>query len=426
MGSIAVIQHQKVGGKEIIPQEQELSDDSMRSGQMNISSFEAGVRLIDVVELHVIFNQFNGKIRVLTHEKGRNAQMSVSTRPQENVDLERGVEDEKLCEKVEFSQGDTTVITQSVKAVYIDVADPVTAKSSSIPFQVKGDGGEVLLNANFEDEIVWFDMQSAKGITPEHQAQMAEMLAEGKECVRQISLEEVGDIASVMESQEPNPRQMSDVESGIKTMRAEMSALKARISSSSIQMEISFSELSSTQRGSDITPDVVDHEIDVLGDVPMDQQPHDSNLVMVDHLSMEKAVIQAQLSSSLIQLENMDGGRDLNQLMQGNPQEACHTSIDVVSDPHPSDGNLSGGAGFDVNQMGKASFQPEITVSSALNWENVQFQPLDTDTEVLKDALVNPQSQVSEYVGMDEAVMQTQSPSTSIQVEILDGSKDFN
>uniref|UniRef100_A0ACB8F8J9 Uncharacterized protein n=1 Tax=Sphaerodactylus townsendi TaxID=933632 RepID=A0ACB8F8J9_9SAUR len=142
--SIAVIQHQKVCGKEIISQEQELSDDSMRSGQMNISSSEAGVRLIDVVELH------------------------------------GGVEDEKLCEKVDFPQGDTTVITQSVKAVYIDVADPVTAKSSSIPLQVKGDGEEVLLNANFEDEIVWFDMQSAKGITPEQQAQVAEMLAEGK------------------------------------------------------------------------------------------------------------------------------------------------------------------------------------------------------------------------------------------------------
>uniref|UniRef100_A0ACB8EFL0 Uncharacterized protein n=1 Tax=Sphaerodactylus townsendi TaxID=933632 RepID=A0ACB8EFL0_9SAUR len=180
MSSIAVIQHQKIGGKEIVPQEQELSDDSMRSGQMNISSFETGVRLIDVVELHVSFNQFNGKIHVLTHEKGRNAQMSVSTRPQENVDLEAGVEDEKLCEKVDFPQGDTTVIIQSVKAVYIDVADPVTAKSSSIPLQVKGDGEEVLLNANFEDEIVWFDMQSAKGITPEQQAQAAEMLAEGK------------------------------------------------------------------------------------------------------------------------------------------------------------------------------------------------------------------------------------------------------
>uniref|UniRef100_A0ACB8G493 Uncharacterized protein n=1 Tax=Sphaerodactylus townsendi TaxID=933632 RepID=A0ACB8G493_9SAUR len=180
MSSIAVIQHQKIGGKEIVPQEQELSDDSMRSGQMNISSFETGVRLIDVVELHVSFNQFNGKIHVLTHEKGRNAQMSVSTRPQENVDLEGGVEDEKLCEKVDFPQGDTTVITRSVKAVYIDVADPVTAKSSSIPLQVKGDGEEILLNANFEDEIVWFDMQSAKGITPEQQAQAAEMLAEGK------------------------------------------------------------------------------------------------------------------------------------------------------------------------------------------------------------------------------------------------------
>uniref|UniRef100_A0ACB8EN45 Uncharacterized protein n=1 Tax=Sphaerodactylus townsendi TaxID=933632 RepID=A0ACB8EN45_9SAUR len=180
MSSIAVIQHQKVGGEEIIPQEQELSDDSMRSGQMNISSFEACVRLIDVVELHVSFKKFNVKIHVLTHEKGRNAQINVSTRPQENVDLEGGVEDEKLCEKVDFPQGDTTVITQSVKAVYIDVADPVTAKSSSIPLQVKGDGEEVLLNANFEDEIVWFDMQSAKGITPEQQAQAAEMLAEGK------------------------------------------------------------------------------------------------------------------------------------------------------------------------------------------------------------------------------------------------------
>uniref|UniRef100_A0ACB8F355 Uncharacterized protein n=1 Tax=Sphaerodactylus townsendi TaxID=933632 RepID=A0ACB8F355_9SAUR len=181
MSSIAVIQHQKIGGKEIVPQEQELSDDSMRSGQMNISSFETGVRLIDVVELHVSFNQFNGEMCVLTHEKGgRNAQMSVSTRPQENVDLEGRVEDEKLCEKVDFPQGDTTVITQSVKAVYIDMADPVTAKSSSIPFQVKGDGEEVLLNANFENEIVWFDMRSAKGITPEQQAQVAEMLAEGK------------------------------------------------------------------------------------------------------------------------------------------------------------------------------------------------------------------------------------------------------
>uniref|UniRef100_A0ACB8EL12 Uncharacterized protein n=1 Tax=Sphaerodactylus townsendi TaxID=933632 RepID=A0ACB8EL12_9SAUR len=40
MGSIAVIQHQKIGGKEIVPQEQELSDDSMRSGQMNISSLK--------------------------------------------------------------------------------------------------------------------------------------------------------------------------------------------------------------------------------------------------------------------------------------------------------------------------------------------------------------------------------------------------
>uniref|UniRef100_A0ACB8EMG1 Uncharacterized protein n=1 Tax=Sphaerodactylus townsendi TaxID=933632 RepID=A0ACB8EMG1_9SAUR len=55
MSSIAGIQHQKVGGKEINPQEQELSDDSMKSGRMNISSFEAGVRLIDVVELHKCF-----------------------------------------------------------------------------------------------------------------------------------------------------------------------------------------------------------------------------------------------------------------------------------------------------------------------------------------------------------------------------------
>uniref|UniRef100_A0ACB8FCF6 Uncharacterized protein n=1 Tax=Sphaerodactylus townsendi TaxID=933632 RepID=A0ACB8FCF6_9SAUR len=179
MSSIAVIQHQKVGGKEIVPQEQELSDDSMRSGQMNISSFEAGVRLIDIVKLHVSFKRFNVKICVLTHEKGRSAQISVFTRPQENVDLEGGVEYEKLCEKVDFPQGDTTVITQSVKAVYIDMADP-TAKSSSILLQVKGNGEEVLLNANFEDEIVWFDMQSDKGITPEQQAQVAEMLAEGR------------------------------------------------------------------------------------------------------------------------------------------------------------------------------------------------------------------------------------------------------
>uniref|UniRef100_A0ACB8FT53 Uncharacterized protein n=1 Tax=Sphaerodactylus townsendi TaxID=933632 RepID=A0ACB8FT53_9SAUR len=85
-----------------------------------------------------------------------------------------------LKESVDFPQGDTTVITQPVKAVYIDVADPITAKSSSISFQVKGDEEEVLLNANFEDEIVWFDMQSAKGITPEQQAQVAEILAEGK------------------------------------------------------------------------------------------------------------------------------------------------------------------------------------------------------------------------------------------------------
>uniref|UniRef100_A0ACB8EFF1 Uncharacterized protein n=1 Tax=Sphaerodactylus townsendi TaxID=933632 RepID=A0ACB8EFF1_9SAUR len=86
-----------------------------------------------------------------------------------------------LKESVDFPQGDTTVITQPVKAVYVDVADPVTAKNGSIPLQVKGDGEEVLLNANFEDEIVWFDMQSAKGITPEQQAQVAAIQAEIKD-----------------------------------------------------------------------------------------------------------------------------------------------------------------------------------------------------------------------------------------------------
>uniref|UniRef100_A0ACB8EEZ9 Uncharacterized protein n=1 Tax=Sphaerodactylus townsendi TaxID=933632 RepID=A0ACB8EEZ9_9SAUR len=86
-----------------------------------------------------------------------------------------------LKESVDFPQGDTTVITQPVKAVYVDVADPVTAKNGSIPLQVKGDGEKIFLNANFEDETVWFDMQSAKGITPEQQAQVAEILAEIKD-----------------------------------------------------------------------------------------------------------------------------------------------------------------------------------------------------------------------------------------------------
>uniref|UniRef100_A0ACB8EJF9 Uncharacterized protein n=1 Tax=Sphaerodactylus townsendi TaxID=933632 RepID=A0ACB8EJF9_9SAUR len=151
MGSIAVIQQQRVGGKEVISQEQSLWAERMRSepvilgqsiqvcgsietasdlssikmnllkeipykhcGQMYVKlPCEVDVKLMDLVELHVSFKKFNGKIRVLSHEKGnkdfiigtdllfRNAQMNVSTNSQESVFCDGVVEDEILCEQGE-------------------------------------------------------------------------------------------------------------------------------------------------------------------------------------------------------------------------------------------------------------------------------------------------------------------------------------
>uniref|UniRef100_A0ACB8EV48 Uncharacterized protein n=1 Tax=Sphaerodactylus townsendi TaxID=933632 RepID=A0ACB8EV48_9SAUR len=277
MGSMAVIKWQRVGGKEAIPQGQRLWAGGMGGkpvirgqsiqacGSMGTASDlspiemelrkeilykhcgQMYVKLMDLVELHVSFKKFNGKMRVLTHEKGnkdfiigtdllfRNAQMNFSTNSQESVFCDGVVEDEILCEQgeekgltlaasppeerqegmcetdlpegspelsadalselplpncselegegdgtegltslpdsdlqqepevsekpitagylemqagllkesVDFPQGDAMVTTQPVKAVYIDLADPVTVKSSSIPLQPKGDGGKV-------------------------------------------------------------------------------------------------------------------------------------------------------------------------------------------------------------------------------------------------------------------------------------------
>uniref|UniRef100_A0ACB8EMX0 Uncharacterized protein n=1 Tax=Sphaerodactylus townsendi TaxID=933632 RepID=A0ACB8EMX0_9SAUR len=107
------------------------------------TSLETAWKSPGMSSIAVIQHQkFNGKICVLTHEKGRNAQMSVSTRPQENVDLERGVEDEKLCEKVYFPQGDTTVITQPVTTVCVNA-----------------EGEKFSVDADYQYAVGWSDME---------------------------------------------------------------------------------------------------------------------------------------------------------------------------------------------------------------------------------------------------------------------------
>uniref|UniRef100_A0ACB8E677 Uncharacterized protein n=1 Tax=Sphaerodactylus townsendi TaxID=933632 RepID=A0ACB8E677_9SAUR len=270
MGSMAVIGRQRVGGKDAIPQGQRLWAGEMggkpwsrgqpiqvggpmgmasdlppidmelrkgtlykHCGQMYVKlPCEVDVKLMDLVGLHVSFKKCNGKICVLTHEKG-------SGNPQESGFCDGVGEDDLLCEQrgekgstpaaspaeeqqegmcettlpegspeqsvdalsewplpncsvlvgegnvtegwkdaipqgldsdlqqepevsekpstagylemqagplkesVDFPQGDAIVTTQPVKAVCIDLADPVTAKSSSFPLQAKGDGGKV-------------------------------------------------------------------------------------------------------------------------------------------------------------------------------------------------------------------------------------------------------------------------------------------